>query len=165
MSALSNTGDEWIARLDLQPHPEGGWFRRIYTADQQLPCEQGVRPLATSIYYLLNAQQPRGCLHRNRSDILHFLIDGGPLEYWVLNAAGALQRTRLGADGEHFLLVPGACWKASQLVDGATQGLIAEVVTPGFDYADHQFADAAEIQRQYPQHFDALRPFLRGAGD
>lgn len=162
---MNEAARDWIARLELQPHPEGGWFRRIYTAAEQLPRAQGPRPLATSIYYLLNAQQPHGYLHRNRSDILHFLIDGGPLEYLLLQQDGELQRVRLAGDGERFLLVHGACWKASRLLEGATHGLVAEVVTPGFDYADHQFADAAEIRRRYPQHFDALRAFLRSGDD
>lgn len=161
MPALQNLGADWISRLDLAPHPEGGWFRRIYTSAQELRLDGRARPLATSIYYLLSEQQPRGCLHRNRSDILHFLIDGGPLEYCVLDAIGELQRIRLGGDGERFLLVAGGCWKASQLIERATHGLIAEVVTPGFDFADHEFAVEAEIEREYPQHYTALRSFLR----
>jgi len=162
MPASQNPGADWISRLDLAPHPEGGWFRRIYTSAREINLDARARPLATSIYYLLDAQQPRGCLHRNRSDILHFLIDGGPLEYCVLDAAGELQRIRLGNDGERFLLVTGGSWKASQLIDGATHGLVAEVVTPGFDFADHEFADEAQITREYPQHCAALRAFFRG---
>jgi predicted cupin superfamily sugar epimerase len=161
MPAAQNPAADWISRLDLAPHPEGGWFRRIYTSAQEINFDGRARALATSIYYLLNSQQPRGCLHRNRSDILHFLIDGGPLEYCVLDAAGELRRIRLGGDGERFLPVAGGCWKASQLIDGARHGLIAEVVTPGFDFADHEFADEAAIQREHPQQYNELREFFR----
>ena len=58
----------------------------------------------TSIHYLLTADQPRGRLHRNRSDILHFLIDGGPVEYAIVAPDGALTRVMLGAEHERF------CW-------------------------------------------------------
>lgn len=162
MSDLNTTGTDWIARLGLEAHPEGGWFRRIYTSAIQFQQAQRSRPLATSIYYLLDTQQPRGCLHRNRSDILHFLIDGGPIDYLTLTPDGELRRTRMGGDGgEHFLLVPGGNWKASQLLRGAAFGLIAEVVTPGFDYADHEFADEAGLRAAHPQHVETLKPFLR----
>jgi hypothetical protein len=34
---------------------------------------------------------------------------------------------------------------------GAPAGLISEFVTPGFDYADHEIADAALFERLFPQ--------------
>lgn len=152
---------DWVAKLQLELHPEGGYFKRIYTSPLTQATPQGQRPLATSIYYLLTRDQPLGRLHRNRSDILHYFLDGGPLEYLLLGADGTLRRERLGGGDARFLLVPGGCWKASQLVDEASHALIAEVVTPGFDYADHEFCDPAQLRREHPQHFQALRPFLR----
>jgi predicted cupin superfamily sugar epimerase len=153
---------DWITKLGLEKHPEGGYFKRIYTAAAAHLAAGGERPLATSIYYLLERSEPLGRMHRNRSDILHFYLDGGPLEYLLLEPNGELRRVRLGGDGDsHFLLVPGGCWKASHLLGEATQALVAEVVTPGFDYADHQFLDETQLRREHPQHVEALRPFLR----
>lgn len=154
----------WAARLGLEAHPEGGFFRRIYTSPLPHRSPQGERPLCTSIYYLLTQDQPVGRLHRNRSDILHYFLDGGPLEYLLLGADGALRRERLHADSR-FLLVPGGVWKASRLLEGASHGLVAEVVTPGFDYADHQFCAEADLRREHPQHLEALRPFLTAGRD
>ena len=37
------TADDIIARLDLQPHPEGGWYRQTWVA------EDGPRPSGTCI--------------------------------------------------------------------------------------------------------------------
>ncbi|WP_338693227.1 cupin domain-containing protein [Streptomyces sp. Q6] len=147
------------SELGLEPHGEGGFFRRLYTSPVTVETAHGPRPAATSIHYLLDERQPRGLLHRNRSDILHFLIDGGPLEYVTVDPAGTLTRTLLGPDDERFLLVPGGCWKASQLVGGAVIGLVAEVVTPGFDYADHAFA-TPDVLTEFPHLADALRPFV-----
>jgi predicted cupin superfamily sugar epimerase len=156
------TSADWKAQLDLEPHPEGGYFRRIYTSAESIETPSGARPRATSIYYLLDRTQPCGRLHRNRSDVLHFLVDGGPVEYLLLAADGRLQRQRLGtAAGEaRFLPVAGGCWKASQLVDDAVHALVAEVVTPGFDYSDHQFASEDQLRREHPQHLQVLRDFL-----
>lgn len=153
-------GTDWIERLGLAPHPEGGWFRRIYTAPGSVASPGGERPTATSIYYLLAGAQRLGRLHRNRSDILHFLIDGGPVDYLVADAGGNLHRHRLGSAGDRHLLVCGGDWKASELVDDATHALIAEVVTPGFDYADHEFASAARLRHEHPQLFSALQRFV-----
>jgi len=152
------SGTELAANLGLEPHPEGGYFKRIYTSSQTLPTPQGQRPLCTSIYYLLTREQPIGRLHRNCSDILHYFLDGGPLEYLLLGADRTLRRERLDG-GNRFLLVPGGCWKASRLIENTGHALIAEVVTPGFDYADHQFASEADLAG-YQQHLAALRPFL-----
>lgn len=155
------SGRDLAAELGLEPHPEGGYFRRIYTSPRPFAAAQGQRALATSIYYLLDRRQPLGRLHRNRSDILHYLLDGGPVEYVLLGEDGALRRERLDSapGGQRFLAVPGGCWKASQLIGGAAHALVAEVVTPGFDYADHQFAREEDL-RGYPQHLEALRPFI-----
>ncbi|MGW2342543.1 cupin domain-containing protein [Streptomyces sp. NPDC001661] len=151
---------DWQRELDLEPHGEGGYFRRLYTSPYELSTPHGPRPSATSIHYLLDERQPSGLLHRNRSDILHFLIDGGPLEYVTVTPDGALQRTTLGPDDEHFLLVPGGHWKASHLVGDARHGLVAEVVTPGFDYADHEFATRAVLE-EFPRLTEELREFVR----
>ncbi len=155
---------DWVRRLGLEPHPEGGYFRRIYTAGRNVDTATGARPLATSIYYLLDQLQPRGRLHRNRSDILHFLIDGGPVEYLLLDSAGSLRRERLGQHDARHLLVAGGCWKASQLLAPATHALVAEAVVPGFDYADHEYAREQDLRREHAAHLAALAPFLTAAG-
>ena len=157
---------DWISKLGLEIHPEGGYFKRIYTAATTHATATGERPLATSIYYLLDQAEPRGRLHRNRSDILHFFLDGGPVEYLMLAADGELRRQRLGdgPDDTRFLLVPGGCWKASQLIGEATHALVAEVVTPGFDYADHQFASLDQLRREHPRQAEELAAFTRDRG-
>jgi predicted cupin superfamily sugar epimerase len=148
---------ELIGTLGLEPHPEGGYYRRIYTSPQALTVAGAARATATSIYYLMTAEQPCGRLHRNRSDILHFFLEGDPVEYHTVDAEGRLRVRVLGdADARH-LLVPGGWWKASRLPGGARYALVAEVVTPGFDFADHEFAGETDLP---PEHRDALRQFL-----
>lgn len=148
---------ELIESLGLEPHPEGGYFRRIYTSPHPHEAAGRIRPTVTSIYYLMTDRQPCGRLHRNRSDILHFFLEGDPVEYHTLDADGRLRVQVLGdADARH-LLVPGGWWKASRLPEGAHHALVAEVVTPGFDFADHEFATERDLP---PGHRAALRRFL-----
>lgn len=157
-----SAGADWIARLSLAPHPEGGWFRRIHTDPRVVHTPHGPRAALTSIHYLLTRDQPLGCLHRNRSDILHYLQDGGPVEYLLLSSDGALERVVLGpaADQQLFLFVPGGIWKGSRLIGGASHALVSEVVTPGFSDADHCFARRDLLDR-HPEHARMLEAFLR----
>ncbi|GAC1628504.1 MAG: cupin domain-containing protein [Nevskia sp.] len=151
-----------MQRLGLEAHPEGGWFRRIHTDARLIETPQGPRAAVTSIHYLLTRAQPLGRLHRNRSDILHFLQDGGPVEYTLLDEHGVLRRVVLGRDAGQslFLHVPGGVWKASRLIAEASHALVSEVVTPGFDFADHEFGEAGLLDR-HPQHREALRHLIR----
>jgi predicted cupin superfamily sugar epimerase len=145
MTQPSSIVTDLIAKLGLEPHPEGGWFKRIYTAPTEIETANGRRPAATSIWYLLGDVHRSGRRHRNRSDILHFLIDGGPVIYRVGgdHDGASAQTHRLAVDGERYLLVPGKTWKYSELAAEASHALVAEVVTPGFDFADHEFAEIA----------------------
>ena len=154
---------DWIARLGLAAHPEGGWFRRIHTDARLVDTPTGPRAAATSIHYLLDRQSPVGRFHRNRSDILHYLQSGGPVDYWLLEAGGTVRRVTLGLAPDQclFLHVPGGVWKASVLHEAADHALVSEVVTPGFDYQDHEFLTLETLRSDYPQHADSLAAFVR----
>jgi len=134
---------DWQHRLNLERHPEGGWFRRIYTAAASVPGAKGPRAAASSIHYLLTAAHPRGRFHRVAPTILHFLQSGGPVEYACIGADGQLQLTTLGfGEGQAlFLEVAGGTWKCSRLVGGADHALVSEVVVPAFEWADHEYLD------------------------
>jgi predicted cupin superfamily sugar epimerase len=149
---------ELIESLGLEPHPEGGYYRRTYTSPVNLVTPSGSRPSATSIFYLMTREQPLGRLHRNRSDILHYLLEGGPVEYLIAGTDGQLHREVMGPTLKRVLLVQGGQWKASELKAEASHALIAEMVTPGFDFADHEFAAEADLHGS--AHLETLRPFL-----
>jgi len=156
-----------VAHLGLEPHLEGGYFRRSYTAPHAL----NGRAAMSAIYYLLSTASPRGHLHRNRSDILHFWQGGSALHYTLISPTGELSQPVMGPDiskGEVLqMLVPGGYWKASELKDhhsaNCDYGLISEAVCPGFDFADHELASAAQIQRDYPEHWPAVAHLISSA--
>src|SRR5258708_39540503 len=107
-------------RLDLVPHPEGGWFRETWRSAVSFSPEgyDGPRATATAIYFLLHpGEQSRW--HTVRSDELWFWHSGGPLE---LRLGGAGEQPvgdevivlggDLGAGHHPQALVPGGWWHA-----------------------------------------------------
>ncbi len=157
--------EQLIEQLKLEPHIEGGYFRRTYGSQIKINVAEGTnsRKIASSIYYMLTDLSPIGRLHKNTSDILHFYHGGAPICYYVIHPDGKLQQTILGTDIENGqklqLLVEGGCWKASELQDGEF-GLISEVVVPGFEYQDMEMANAKQIKAMYPDLWGTLSKFI-----
>jgi predicted cupin superfamily sugar epimerase len=157
-----------INALNLEPHLEGGYFRRTYQSDHRdwLETAGGPRYLMTSIYYLLTEQSPVGQFHFNQSDILHYFHLGDALEYSLIHADGSLQTVIMGNDvlaGQRLQLhVPGGIWKASRLLDGTNGfGLISEAVSPGFDFADMEMGNRQKLTAAFPQHRALIEKLTR----
>jgi uncharacterized protein len=151
---------QWIDRLNLQPHPEGGWYRQSYRAaltlpHSALPGYPGDRAASTAIYFLLAADQ-FSALHRLRSDELWHFYAGSELIVHVIEPCGTYTTILLGNDvaaGEQFqAVVPAGCWFGSSLRHPDTYALVGCTVAPGFDFADFAMAKRNELTAQYPQH-------------
>ena len=78
-----------IEKLDLQPHPEGGYFRETYRSNGVICNEclnddiEGERNYCTSIYFLLTSKE-FSAFHRIKQDEIWHFYDGGPLEIaWI----------------------------------------------------------------------------------
>ena len=164
---ISTTAQNWIDRLDLQPHPEGGWYRETYrsaesSAADALPARfAGPRSHCTAIYYLLEAGD-FSAWHRIRSDeIWH--VYAGSMELAILTPAGELSRPRLGADptaGElPQWVVPHGHWFAARPISDWV--LVGCTVAPGFDFADFEMADPAARLAAHPQHAAAIHEYSR----
>lgn len=131
-------------RLDLVPHPEGGWFRETWAAAPRFepPGYTGTRAAATAIYFLL-PPGARSQWHTVASDEMWLWHNGGPLTL-LLGGDGPgpendPQAITLGPDltgGQHpQFLVPAGTWQ-SAFPAGAAEVLVSCVVAPGFDFAD-----------------------------
>jgi predicted cupin superfamily sugar epimerase len=130
--------------LDLQPHPEGGWFRETWRAAPTFVPEgySGERNAATGIYFLLQPGE-ESRWHKVRSDEMWFWHHGGPLQM-SLGGVGTEPDAEPGTfvlggdveDGQHpQLLVPGGYWQAARPL-GDDPVLVSCVVAPGFDFSD-----------------------------
>jgi predicted cupin superfamily sugar epimerase len=66
------TAEEIITKLQLAPHPEGGWYRQTWAADNM------GRPSGTCIYFLLRAGE-RSHWHRVDAAEIWLYHAGAPL--------------------------------------------------------------------------------------
>jgi hypothetical protein len=166
------TADELRALLGLAPHPEGGYFRETWRADEAvarraLPARyDGDRALGTAIYYLLT---PGTCsaLHRLRSDEVFHFYRGDPVEMLLLAADGSGRVITIGVDlaagMRPQVVVPAGVWQGARLRAGGAWALLGTTVAPGFDFADYEAGARAELQRAWPA-FAELIAALTPAG-
>jgi len=121
---------EAIRRLNLAPHPEGGWYRETWRA----PAPGGGRSGSTAILFLLPAGETSRW-HKVDADEIWLWHGGGPLTL-AMDGPDGRATVRLGPDvaaGEAFqAVVPAHAWQAAR-PDGAF-ALVSCVVAPGFAF-------------------------------
>ncbi|MDQ8757660.1 cupin domain-containing protein [Sphingosinicella sp. LHD-64] len=121
-----------IRELDLQPHPEGGWYRETWRAE----ATEGARGSATAILFLLEAGQ-RSHWHKVDATELWLFHAGSPLRVSTAPGdAGPVSHVRLGAAvlaGEvPQLRIPPHHWQAADADRG--WALVSCIVSPAFEF-------------------------------
>jgi len=128
---------DWIKRLGLQPHPEGGWYKETYRASFQVTPqgEAAATDAVTSIYYLLRDEE-RSAWHRIAYPELWYFHDGDPLDIHEKDAAGNVTTRRLGrGEGcELSLVVEPKTWFSADLPGKRGFALVSCAVAPGFRF-------------------------------
>lgn len=161
-----NSAAEWIAALQLQEHPEGGWFAETFRSSEVFPAGDlpprytGDRAHFTSIYFLLEKGQ-FSALHRLQTDEIWHFHDGAPLEIVSMDAQGNWSVRVIGRDvaAGHFpqALVPRGHWFGARSLGDFT--LVGCTMAPGFEFADFEMGDRVELTDQYPQHAASISEF------
>ena len=130
-----------IERYQLQPHPEGGWYRELHRSDLpvQRPDGQQRRALTLILFLLDGASVSRW--HRvSGADETWQFIGGDPLELLLLEPDGdAPSRLRLGFSLDDPELtpvgvVPAGWWQAARSL--GRWSLVSCCVGPGFSFSD-----------------------------
>lgn len=179
------TASDWIEHLQLQPHPEGGYFKEVYRASETIPHHalpsrfQAERHFSTSIYFLLTSTT-FSAFHRIQQDELWHFYDGAPLTIHIIDANGTHTSTQLG---RHFLagetpqtVIKAGVWFAACLtepnthkktklqqkqIDDSDYTLVGCTVSPGFDFADFELAERKHLLAQFPQHHTLINALTR----
>jgi predicted cupin superfamily sugar epimerase len=155
------SAENLIRRLNLLPHPEGGFYKETYRATQLTTSGSGNRNISTAIYYLLQ-NDDKSHFHRIKSDELWFFHQGKPLEI-LLISNGALATTILGNDIENDevpqLRIPANTWFAAKIKDDTGYALVSCTVSPGFDFLDFELAKKDNMLQLYPHLSDVIEVF------
>lgn len=129
------TADQIIQQLNLSPHPEGGWYRQTWQAENK------GRATGTCIYFLLKAGE-RSHWHRVDATEIWLYHAGAPLVLsMAAHDAGPAQDHLLTPDltaGAPQLIVPEGHWQAARSTGDYT--LVSCTVSPGFQFDGFELA-------------------------
>lgn len=144
---------DYIKTLDLDAHPEGGFYRRIYQSDIEIEFKGflGKRYLSTAIQYLLCGQQ-YSAWHRIKSDELWVLSAGNtPMRIFEMTE-GDIKVTELSEFSPQYT-VKANTWFAAELTQNHEDAfaLCHCVVSPGFDFADFEMAGTNFLESLKPE--------------
>jgi predicted cupin superfamily sugar epimerase len=129
------TAQDIIERLGLEPHPEGGFYRQTWQAENE------GRAVGTCIYFLL---KDGGHSHWHKVDAT---------EIWLFHAGAPLVLSLSAIDegpatdhllspdlsmGEPQLIVPTGHWQAARTTGDYT--LVSCTVSPGFEFSGFTLA-------------------------
>jgi predicted cupin superfamily sugar epimerase len=135
-------------RLGLEPHPEGGWFRRTWTSPLTVDLPRGRRAAASLIHYLLSDGEA-SAWHVVHSDEVWLWHGPGRLTLQFGGDAAAPEPGEtavLGGDAASDqsvqVLVPAGIWQRTLPAEGEV--LVSCLVSPEFSYDDWALDDTAE---------------------
>jgi uncharacterized protein len=128
---------ELIQTLHLTVLPkESGYLGIIGHSAQMVNVDGRSLAVQSQNYYMLTRELPINYLHWLVPDDTHILIEGGPVDYFIFHPDGRAEKVTLGFDvaaGQRpVVAVPGGCWKALRLHDGASYALMANTLSPEF---------------------------------
>ena len=133
--------DEIIALLELEPHPEGGYYKETF---RDAVHSSGSRAASTAIYFVLRAGEVSRWHKVNASEMWHWYA-GAALKLSISpDAVGPADHVQLGTDwsaGQRpQAVVPAKFWQQAQSLGDWT--LVGCTVAPGFEFSEFEMASA-----------------------
>ncbi|SFU10569.1 hypothetical protein SAMN04489724_4018 [Algoriphagus locisalis] len=148
-----------VEKLQLTPHPEGGFYSETYRSEISIETDPGNRNLTTAIYFLLTSDNVSK-FHRIKSDELWFFHEGSNLTVHVLREHGH-QKLSLGYPSPNNESAPQHLVKANTIFGSSVDepnsyALVSCVVSPGFDFADFELFAVDDLIQQFPEAIEII---------
>ncbi|RJQ58822.1 MAG: cupin domain-containing protein [Stygiobacter sp.] len=157
-------------KLGLLPHPEGGYFKEIYRAEEKIGKPElperfsGDRNFSTSIYFMLSGND-KSHFHRIKSDEIWHFYSGTALLLHQIDTDGNYSSIKIGNDilaGETpQAIIPHGNWFAAEVDDKNSYALVGCTVSPGFDFSDFELATQKELCEKYPKYSELIKVFTK----
>lgn len=162
--------DLLVKKLNLEPHPEGGYFKEVYRSSEIIPQKalpegfSGDRNIATAIYFLIEKNN-FSALHKIKSDETWHFYYGDALEVIEIDENGVLTATAVGnnlVEGEIFqYTVKANTWFGSRVKSGGNFSLVGCTVAPGFDFNDFELGTKEVLVKLFPKHIEIINEMTR----
>ena len=134
---MSETAEDIIHKLGLEPHPEGGFFRETFRD----PGASEGRSASTAIFFLLREGELSRWHRVDAAEVWHF-YKGAPLELSIAEPTGKPEKLILGNDFTAGQLpqqvVPKGHWQQARSLGEWT--LVGCTVAPGFEFSGFEMA-------------------------
>lgn len=155
-STLNKIAENWIRKLRLQKHPEGGYYIETYRSTNSLEFRvDEPRVLFTEIYFMLVGCQ-FSSFHVMKSDEIWHFYSGSSITLHIISYHGEFNEITLGKDvdnGNVFqAVVRAGSWFAASVDDIDSYSLVGCTAVPGFDFRDWKLGDRKTLLELYPQH-------------
>lgn len=162
--------DAIIKKLDLKPHPEGGYFKETYRSKGIINTNnldnsfEGVRNYSTCIYFLLTSET-FSAFHRIKQDEIWHFYEGSPIVLHTISKQGIHHEHYIGTDfsknQKPQLVVTAGTLFAAKVLEKNSYSLVGCTVSPGFDFKDFELAKRNHLIKKFPQHTDIIKLFTR----
>ncbi len=143
------TAQEIVEKLNMLPHPEGGYYVETYRSDKQI----GEHEIVSVIFFLLEPGQV-SYWHKINQDELWFFHQGNPLEVHCISEDGMCSVVELGPLGldnyrPQFLVEANTIF-GSKMKGQDGYSLVSCVVAPGFKFEDFKLYSREELIHRFP---------------
>jgi len=158
------TADYFVKNLNMIAHPEGGFYKEIYTSEENITAKElkvefeGSRILWTSIYFLLRDGEVSN-FHRLKSDEMWYYHSGSPLTIYIITPEGELITEKLGLNiknGEKPQVLVPKDYIFGSAMNNEGYALVGCMVSPGFEFRDFELFKRNFLLEKYPQYEDII---------
>ncbi|MCB0508527.1 MAG: cupin domain-containing protein [Bacteroidetes bacterium] len=146
------SADSIIEHFDLEPHPEGGFYKRTFLANDNA---------FSSIVFLLTKGN-FSAFHQLNSDEQWNWYLGDTIIIHEIFPDGTYKKTELGKQVLNFqYIVQAGNWFASECVENHGFAFCGCTVIPAFSFDNFILADRKNLTTQFPEHQEIIERFTR----
>jgi predicted cupin superfamily sugar epimerase len=154
-----------IDALQLEPHPEGGFYKEMHRASSLVTEANGSSKNAySSIYYLLSGHD-FSAWHRIQSDETWYFHLGCDIAIHYFDPQNELATAQIGPKSMQFQTsIPANTWFAAKPINTESFTLISCIVGPAFTFNEFEMGQRQLLLDRYgtsEKHIEAIRALTR----